>query len=100
MKYTIINVGAGNVVRMQVSLNNYSTTYAITKGEAINFFLIFNLNNTENKKMKITFDYWDVGSIGDYQQTDAIILRYSNGYWKTKPEPITFPVLLNDINNI
>ncbi len=101
LKYTVINVGAGNAVRMKILLNNYEVPYTILKNETINLFLLFNMSNKNKKQMKIVFDYWDVGSIGHYQQIDTLLLEYEeedgDTDWTTKPEPISIPEQLNSI---
>lgn len=101
LKYSVVNVGADNAVRMKISLNGFEESYTILKNETINLFLLFNMSNRNNKQMEIIFDYWDVSSIGHYQQKDTIFLEYKNknGYedWTTKPEPISPPKQLNII---
>ncbi|MFG6348932.1 MAG: hypothetical protein K1W15_09480, partial [Lachnospiraceae bacterium] len=92
---------AGNAVRMKILLNNYEVPYTILKNETINLFLLFNMSNKNKKQMKIVFDYWDVGSIGHYQQIDTLLLEYEeedgDTDWTTKPEPISIPEQLNSI---
>lgn len=101
LKYSVVNVGAGNAVRMKISLNGYEESYTILKEETINLFLLFNMSNTNSKQMKLVFDYWDVGSIGHYQQIDTLLLEYKEEDgdvdWIIKPEPISPPQQLNAI---
>ena len=101
LKYSVVNAGADNAVRMKISLNRFEESYTILKNETINLFLLFNMSNRNDKHMEIIFDYWDVGSMGHYQQIDTILLEYKNEDgdedWTTKPEPISSPKQLNTI---
>lgn len=44
LKYSVVNVGADNAVRMKISLNGFEVLYSILKNETINLFLLFNMS--------------------------------------------------------
>lgn len=103
LKYSVVNVGAGNAVRMKISLNGYEESYTILKEETVNLYLLFNMSNRSSKQMKIVFDYWDVASIGHYQQMNTLLIEYrevdGDVDWTIKPEPISPPQQLNGIES-
>ncbi len=97
LKLVLENVGAGNAINVEVRLNNYSTPYTLCKDELAIFYLYFNLSDKKDKKIEVSFKYWDVAHIGYYQQDTIISLKYSNedSDWVLETSNMSRPRQLN-----
>ena len=76
--YKIINAGAGNAVNMLVMINGFAERLVVLQGETVNLYMLM---DSPNVQLDIKLDYWDIESIGHYQQIDNISLQGENrGY--------------------
>lgn len=78
LKLVLDNVGAGNAIDMDVTLNNYCTPYTIRKDETATYFMFFSLSDKKDKVIQISFKYWDIMHLGKYEQNIQIVIEYSS----------------------
>ena len=76
--YKIINAGAGNTVNMLVMVNGFAERLVVLQGETVNLYMLM---DSPNVQVEVKLNYWDIESIGHYEQVDHISLQGENrGY--------------------
>lgn len=76
--YKIINAGAGNAVNMLVMVNGFAERLVVLQGETVNLYMLM---DSPNVQVEVKLNYWDIESIGHYEQVDHISLQGKNrGY--------------------
>lgn len=78
IRYSISNVGAGNAINIQFSINEKSVVpgFSLVVNDQIVFVFVFaaSLLRQNSREINFNFEYNDVASIGKYEQHEKIAL--------------------------